>query len=66
MRNKEKVRVLGPRYNVTCRGSWLNKVDFCSLIYGRDKSELKKMYYKLPWVKNAYKNYYIEAYEEKL
>ncbi|MBQ6381828.1 MAG: hypothetical protein IJJ41_09575 [Clostridia bacterium] len=61
-RNAAKIKVLAPRYRVTCSSSPLNKIAFGSILRG-DTSEAKRLLRKLPFVKNAQQNWHIKEFE---
>lgn len=62
--NVRKIRGLPPRYNVTCRGSVLNKVSPSRFL--RDsRTEVRKLWIRIPWAKNALRYRYVEAFEEE-
>ncbi len=62
-RNRDKIYPLAPRYHVTYKKSWGNRIDFKKIITG-NISEIKKYLLKLPFFAHSLKRYYIKTFEE--
>ena len=62
-RNASKIKEIPPRYNVTCRNSWVNTVDIKEIFGKNGKTELRRIYDRLPCSKHWIGLYYDKAYE---